>query len=302
MQDDSLSKYRQELEQLRATRDRLKREILEEKMMNSLTELAFELDDARLTIFNLPDAMDDDGKDENARKKELIQSILDKAYRHCVTDAILLQRMTGRTIFSLSNGYVGIRLETYYASKFREPFYLLINQETRDAELRIAKHTIPHFIPLRELEKKFLNVDMDVSTNGLPCDTRHCPSYLTRLKQCLLHVLEDFVQAFVSRREQIIEIAQYLENTPAIKVTCDDAAKSIVSIIANLGNGLIRVSLRYEDLRSEFPTKVEVKQEIRQVSADRRNLVIEEERLLDKEDSFYHLRLTPAFISTFGEA
>ncbi|KAI9279707.1 Cenp-O kinetochore centromere component-domain-containing protein [Umbelopsis sp. AD052] len=240
-------------------------------MMNSLTELAFELDD---------DAMDDDGKDENARKKELIQSILDKAYRHCVTDAILLQRMTGRTIFSLSNGYVGIRLETYYASKFREPFYLLINQETRDAELRIAKHTIPHFIPLRELEKKFLNVDMD----------------------CLLHVLEDFVQAFVSRREQIIEIAQYLENTPAIKVTCDDAAKSIVSIIANLGNGLIRVSLRYEDLRSEFPTKVEVKQEIRQVSADRRNLVIEEERLLDKEDSFYHLRLTPAFISTFGEA
>jgi hypothetical protein len=140
--------------------------------------------------------------------------------------------------------------------------------------------------------------------------------------------LEDFVQAFVSRREQIIEITQYLENTPAIKVTCDDAAKSIVSIIANLGNGyvmvfhfysmspplnwstygcfvsysLIRVSLRYEDLRSEFPTKVEVKQETRQVSGDRRNLVIEEERLLDKEDSFYHLRLTPAFISAFGEA
>lgn len=65
---------------------------------------------------------------------------------------------------------------------------------------------------------------------------------------------------------------------------------------------LIRVSLRYEDLRSEFPTKVEVKQETRQVSGDRRNLVIEEERLLDKEDSFYHLRLTPAFISAFGEA
>lgn len=51
-------------------------------------------------------------------ESQLIQSILDKAYRHCVTDAILLQRMTGRTIFSLSNGYVGIRLETYYASKF----------------------------------------------------------------------------------------------------------------------------------------------------------------------------------------
>jgi len=271
MGDDSLSRYREELDKLRATRDRLKREILEEKMMNSLTELAFELDEEN---------MDDDGKDEQSRQKELIQDILDKAYRHCVTDAILLQRMTGRTIFSLSNGYVGIRLETFYSSKFREPFYLLISQETRDDELRIAKHTIPHFIPLRELEKKFLNVDMD----------------------SLLHVLEDYVQAFVSRREQIIEIMQYLEKTPAIKVTCDDAAKSMVSIVANVGNGVIRVSMRYEDMRSEFPTQVEVKQEMRQVSGDRRNLVIVEERLLEKEEPFYHLRLTPAFISAFGEA
>ncbi|CAO3681070.1 unnamed protein product [Umbelopsis vinacea] len=271
MEDDSLARYRQELEKLRATRDRLKREILEEKMMNSLTELVFELDD---------DNLDDDGKNEEKRQQELIKDILDKAYRHCVTDAILLQRMTGRTIFSLSNGYVGIRLETFYSSKFREPFYLLINQETQDDELRIAKHTIPHFIPLRELEKKFLNVDMD----------------------SLLHVLEDYVQAFVSRREQVVEIIQYLENTPAIKVICDDAAKSIVSVIANLNNGVIRVSIRYEDLRSEFPTRVEVQQQMRQVSSDRRNMVIEEERLLDKEDPFFHLRLTPAFISAFGEA
>ncbi|KAJ2956021.1 hypothetical protein NQZ79_g8070 [Umbelopsis isabellina] len=235
MEDNSLSRYRQERESPRAiiykgvTRDRLKREILEEKMMNSLTELVFEWDE---------DNMDEDGKDESERQKQLVKEILNKAYRHCVTDAILLQRMTGRTIFSLTNGYVGIRLETFYAS-----------------------------------------------TSG-----------------SLLHILEDYVQSFVSRREQILELTKYLENTPAIKVTCDDAAKSIVSIIANLGNGLIHVSLRYEDLRSEFPTKVEVKQSMRQVSSDRRNLVIEEERLVDKEEQFYHLRLTPAFISTFGEA
>lgn len=266
-----MSRYKQELKRLEQTRDRLKREILEEKMMNSLTELVFEWDE---------DNMDDDGKDDSERQKQLVKEILNKAYRHCVTDAILLQRMTGRTIFSLSNGYVGIRLETFYANKYREPFYLLVAQEKRDEPLRIAKHTMPHFIPLRDLEKKFLNVDMD----------------------SLLHILEDYVQSFVSRREQILELTKYLENTPAIKVTCDDAAKSIVSIIANLGNGLIHVSLRYEDLRSEFPTKVEVKQSMRQVSSDRKNLVIEEERLVDKEDHFYYLRLTPAFISTFGEA
>jgi hypothetical protein len=83
------------------------------------------------------DNMDDDGKNEEKRQQEvtwvnfwywisllellnvcqLIKDILDKAYRHCVTDAILLQRMTGRTIFSLSNGYVGIRLETFYSSR-----------------------------------------------------------------------------------------------------------------------------------------------------------------------------------------
>jgi hypothetical protein len=65
---------------------------------------------------------------------------------------------------------------------------------------------------------------------------------------------------------------------------------------------VIRVSIRYEDLRSEFPTRVEVQQQMRQISSDRRNMVIEEERLLDKEDPFFHLRLTPAFISAFGEA
>jgi hypothetical protein len=47
--------------------------------------------------------------------------------------------------------------------KYREPFYLLVAQEKRDEPLRIVKHTVPHFIPLRDLEKKFLNVDMDAS-------------------------------------------------------------------------------------------------------------------------------------------
>jgi hypothetical protein len=45
--------------------------------------------------------------------------------------------------------------------------------DTRNSTFEIAKHTIPHWIPLRELEKRYLNRDMSVSILTIFLEDKH---------------------------------------------------------------------------------------------------------------------------------
>ncbi|KAG0283507.1 hypothetical protein BGZ96_012094 [Linnemannia gamsii] len=97
----------------------------------------------------------------------------------------------------------GIRFETFALGKYYEPYYIMLRttpkkgttnnaQDNNDDDVQpdtsstfeIAKHTIPHWIPLRELERRYLNRDMSTFTRSV----------------------SDYLQAFVTRRENINEI------------------------------------------------------------------------------------------------
>ncbi|KAF9957129.1 hypothetical protein BGZ65_002242 [Modicella reniformis] len=109
-------------------------------------------------------------------------------------DILMAYRLTGVTIFNANemedNDWskynieklhatpkeVGIRFETFANASYHEPYYVMIrrrvesqNDEDEDDQpnrdtLYISKHTIPHWIPLRDIEKRYLNRDLSTFT------------------------------------------------------------------------------------------------------------------------------------------
>ncbi|KAF9583626.1 hypothetical protein BGW38_009012 [Lunasporangiospora selenospora] len=135
-------------------------------------------------------------------------------------DILKAYRLTGVTLFKEEDIYdeeiirkykvthrpdrkkhVGIRFETFAQAKYREPYYVMFAKTTVPVEddrdnvedstkdiLQITKHTIPHWIPLRDLEKRFLNRDISTFTRKI----------------------SEYLQAFVTKREMINGVIQDL--------------------------------------------------------------------------------------------
>ncbi|KAF9942712.1 hypothetical protein BGZ67_000118 [Mortierella alpina] len=131
-------------------------------------------------------------------------TIADREQRR-MQDIMMAYRLTGVTIFNpedledrdpyLVNNdgapkgpkQVGIRFETFAHARYHEPYYVILSKVSAGsaarennpegerpnqddplnaATLQITKHTIPYSIPLRELERRFLNRDMGVSQHS----------------------------------------------------------------------------------------------------------------------------------------
>ncbi|KAF9358542.1 hypothetical protein BGX26_001486 [Mortierella sp. AD094] len=135
-------------------------------------------------------------------------------------DILTAYRLTGVTMFNVSEfeesdwskynmpdfpvgpKEIGIRFETFADGKYHEPYYIMItsqatsrtgdDQEDQDSRtengcvLKISKHTIPHWIPLRDIEKRYLNQDMTTFTR----------------------IVSERLQEFVAKRENGRQIAQ----------------------------------------------------------------------------------------------
>ncbi|KAF9433269.1 hypothetical protein BGZ76_009674 [Entomortierella beljakovae] len=103
-------------------------------------------------------------------------------------DILMAYRLTGVTLFDAKEfesgqwsnynmtGFptgsreIGIRFETFANGKYHEPYYVMIQRSNErqndnggsegEDQLVISKHTIPHWIPLRDIERRYLNKDM----------------------------------------------------------------------------------------------------------------------------------------------
>ncbi|BGP30019.1 hypothetical protein JCM10296v2_001771 [Rhodotorula toruloides] len=104
-----------------------------------------------------------------------------------------------------------VRLETFFQGRYYEPYYIVfarrlpdLDKPAVDAELPIdiAHHTIPHWIPLDELSRRYLGGPLEgEETAGRRGDAAGQPDlelFLTRLTP--------YLNAFVSRREQLVSL------------------------------------------------------------------------------------------------
>ncbi|KAF8932998.1 hypothetical protein BGZ47_011070 [Haplosporangium gracile] len=151
---------------------------------------------------------------------EPVVAVADDQEQKRLQDILMAYRLTGVTLFNgdefdhqdwsqydvddILEGLkdAGIRLDTFALGKYYEPYYIMLRTtpigsknnpqdldedpqlDTKKSTFEIAKHTIPHWIPLRELEKRYLNRDMSTFTGSV----------------------SDYLQAFVTRRENINQI------------------------------------------------------------------------------------------------
>ncbi|KAI9322436.1 hypothetical protein BX666DRAFT_2117698 [Dichotomocladium elegans] len=123
---------------------------------------------------------------------------------------------------------------------FCEPYYLLFESENMDSDLTIAKHTLPHCVPLQQISAAFVPHDL-VS---------------------FLRVVHDFLLAYVSRREQVEELKKIKAQRPSlVSVTTEHAAKDKVTLIEKVNRRqAIRIQLFYQDKSSDYPSEVRIRE------------------------------------------
>ncbi|KAF9142287.1 hypothetical protein BG015_000981, partial [Linnemannia schmuckeri] len=178
---------------------------------------------------------------------EPVVAVADDQEQKRLQDILMAYRLTGVTLFNgdefdhqdwsqydvddILEGPkdAGIRFDTFALGKYYEPYYIMLRTtplgskdnpqnldedpqlDTKKSPFEIAKHTIPHWIPLRELEKRYLNRDMSTFTRSV----------------------SDYLQAFVTRRENINRIITTFSLDKSLIQTATSAAAAAAAAAAD---------------------------------------------------------------------
>lgn len=98
-------------------------------------------------------------RDISNAKQDIFNQMRQAVKNSCIQEMISYHRLCGRTIFNFKKNHVGIRLETFYDRTYKEPYYLLF---LKDDFSKVDRHTLPPFIPIHDLEKKFMPHNTEV--------------------------------------------------------------------------------------------------------------------------------------------
>ncbi|CAG8665254.1 18592_t:CDS:2, partial [Racocetra persica] len=194
-------------------------------------------------------------------QEKIVQEMFRASKRREYEEFLRAYRLTGKTIFSLKENRVGLRFETFYGGKYREPYYVILSQDKENGQLSVFKHTIPHFIPLNELESDYLNEDIDKFVNSL----------------------HDYLQAFVTRREE----AKIMQQDVGVSNLKSNNAYNSIEFSVRLKESVIEFSLTYKDLKLTTPTDVVMYQ----VTEDAEKSVSRRQRLRRREKEFMQQNL-----------
>ncbi|KAI7862361.1 Cenp-O kinetochore centromere component-domain-containing protein [Spinellus fusiger] len=228
---------------------------------------------ARIVATKFSEEIKDPTRYKASEMKDVQQKILDQMMTateaRCVQEVIGYYRLCGRTTFNFNDQYHGIRLDTFYKQVYREPYYLLFRKDPiYKKKWAIEKHTIPLFIPLKHLEKTFLHD-----------------------KEAFLRTLQDFLLAYVSRREQINEFVTWAESqTNIVDIETESRARSHLQFKIKTDAGELQVELRYDDLTADQPTETKI-----MVASG-----VEEYDFAHEESTFCSNKVMDAFNLLFG--
>ncbi|KAH7440441.1 hypothetical protein KP509_04G107200 [Ceratopteris richardii] len=147
-----------------------------------------------------------------------------------------------RTLYSVGNKYIcgfkelqiGVQFDTYHEGKLVESFYLVLAGQSAFESLSIHIHTIPFYVPLKEVEQQ----------------------YLSSSAAMFISVMGDLLQAYVSRREQIKTLKEV--RADKLKLISHTVLCDAVDFMVEEFDCKVTVKLGYEDLRSNLPSVTKV--------------------------------------------
>lgn len=90
-------------------------------------------------------------------------------------------RLPGKVIRGMQGGRICIRYDAAYEDEKLESYYCVLTSSLAHDKLHVSEHSIPFFLPLRELEK----------------------AHLATSPKIFIDLVGDVLQAYTSRREQV---------------------------------------------------------------------------------------------------
>lgn len=145
-----------------------------------------------------------------------------------------LYKVEGKIICSLKGGRIGIQYDTAFEGEQFESYYVVLASRSFLEKMFVSEHTIPFFLPLQETEKLYLS------------------SSATKFIDCM----GEYIQGFVSRREQIRSFREL--NASAIRHISHSLPCDVIEFMVEEQNCKVTVSLAYEFLSSDLPTRTKV--------------------------------------------
>ncbi|KAI8980378.1 hypothetical protein BDB01DRAFT_224552 [Pilobolus umbonatus] len=224
--------------QIRALEQRLS--IATEKQ-KKLRQQLIEEDISDVVLSRLTEAINDPTRVESTQLKGLQKQIFDEmmsaAEKCCVQELISYHRLSGVSVFDFKQTHTALRLETFYNRTFKEPYYILFTKEHQTlAQNKIDKHTIPSFIQLDNIAQRFL------------------PDYF----DTFIRIVHELVQAYVTRREMMKEIACLTDVYP-LEIINENASRTRIELTLEKEDQSIDITILFDDMSSAYPTDVEAK-------------------------------------------
>ncbi|CAG8565536.1 811_t:CDS:2 [Paraglomus brasilianum] len=172
--DKGLDELDEQLKQFRQKRDELKGMLEVERTSTNMLAVVGQTQ---------RNSHNDDNND-NEYKQQLIEQIVCIPKRSEGEELLRSYRLTGKTIFSVPNNEIGLRFETFFGGRYHESYYIILRLNRGIDQLEIVKHTIPHFIPIADIQREHLNTNIDT----------------------FISIIDNNLQAFVARREQLSQL------------------------------------------------------------------------------------------------
>eukprot|EP00051_Salpingoeca_urceolata_P018280 m.255655 g.255655 ORF g.255655 m.255655 type:complete len:327 (+) comp19164_c1_seq1:96-1076(+) len=186
--------------------------------------------------------------------KRVMEMAKTNGKRRRINELHIAYRMAGQTVFPLTPTRTGVRFDTAHGGRFFEQYYLVL--ELRSQAMTVFRHTLPPFVPVMELARRYLKDGSTAKDNAASSNTKR-----------FLSVVSDYLNAFVDRREQALRVqntlGEHLMGHVATSApACNRTELTLAS--ASIGSGVIgddedadvRVQIVYEDLASSVPTRV----------------------------------------------
>ncbi|CAK9233979.1 unnamed protein product [Sphagnum troendelagicum] len=139
-----------------------------------------------------------------------------------------------KMIRGVSGGQISVRFDTGFGDEKYESYYCVLTSSSATDKLHVTEHSIPFFLPLRELEK----------------------AHLTTSPKVFIDYIGDILQAYVSRREQVREIKE--TKGESIGELYHSLSFSLIELMLKEPDYQVGVSLAYYNLKSELPTQSSV--------------------------------------------
>ncbi|PIK50032.1 putative centromere protein O-like [Apostichopus japonicus] len=165
-------------------------------------------------------------KQINDEELELLRGALKKARQMKAEEMKASYRLTGATVEPITNKKLRICWDTFHQGEFFESFYaqVEINEESK-----IEKHSIPFFIPIQSLVDRYLSDSME----------------------CFVQMVGNYLNAYVSRRQEAVELETVHKDMMVGEVHTASAFDFLQFYIQVTEDNILEVCVTYTDLQTE---------------------------------------------------